>query len=207
MNIRNLILAGLLLLAAAGYQPGRLQAETRILFLGDSITAGYGIDKEKAYPELIRIALQERGIPDVAVINAGISGSTSASALSRLKWYDRLQPDILVLALGGNDGLRGISVKTMSDNLDKTIQYALGKGMKVILAGMQMPPNYGTAYTEAFRSVFSTLARRYPVTFMPFLLQDVGGQPELNQPDGIHPTPEGHQIIAANLLPYILENL
>lgn len=186
--------------------PLHLQAETRILFLGDSITAGYGIDKEKAYPELVRQELVNKGF-SIKVINAGISGSTSASAISRLKWYNRIKPDILILALGGNDGLRGISIAAISDNLEKSIQYALDKGMKVILAGMQMPPNYGKRYTTDFRNVYTILAKQYPITFMPFLLKDVGGIPGLNLPDGIHPTPEGHQLIAGNILPYILENL
>ncbi len=197
----------MLLLIVIGIMPSQINAETRILFLGDSITAGYGIDKEKAYPELVNTALRKKGFSDIKIINAGISGSTSASAVSRLKWYARVQPHILILALGGNDGLRGISVQSMALNLEKSIQYALEKGMKVILAGMQMPPNYGTSYTTEFRKVFSDLAANYPVTFMPFLLKDVGGQPELNLPDGIHPTPEGHRLIANNILPYILENL
>ncbi|MBU2648716.1 arylesterase [bacterium] len=196
-----------LLFGLSGYLPLQAVAETKILFLGDSITAGFGIDKEKAYPTLVDDALKEKGLKDILVINAGISGSTTASAISRLKWYSRIQPDILVLALGGNDGLRGVSVQSMEDNLEKTIQYALDKQMKVILAGMQIPPNYGETYTADFRNVFSRLAKRYPVTFMPFLLKDVGGNPSLNLPDGIHPTPEGHRLIAKNIMPYILENL
>ncbi|MBT6612266.1 MAG: arylesterase, partial [Deltaproteobacteria bacterium] len=137
-------------------------AETRILFLGDSITAGYGIEKDKAYPALVDAALKQKGLRDIRIINAGISGSTTASAMSRLKWYTRVQPHILVLALGGNDGLRGITVQSMEINLAKSIQYALSKGMKVILAGMQIPPNYGEDYTTAFRKVFSRLSARYP---------------------------------------------
>ncbi len=187
--------------------PLQAVADTRILFLGDSITAGYGIEKEKAYPALVGTAMVEKGFNDIRIINAGISGSTSASAISRLKWYSRIQPHVLVLALGGNDGLRGISVESMKSNLEKTIQFALSKGMKVILAGMQMPPNYGERYTTDFRKVYRVLASSYPITFMPFLLEDVGGRPELNLPDGIHPTPEGHRLIAANILPYLLENL
>lgn len=189
------------------YLPSQLVAETRILFLGDSITAGFGVDKDKAYPALVDAALHKKGLRDIRIINAGISGSTTASALSRLKWYSRIQPHILILALGGNDGLRGISIQSMETNLDRSIQYALQKGMKVILAGMQIPPNYGANYTTAFRNVFSKLAAQYPITFMPFLLKDVGGNPELNLPDGIHPTPEGHRLISDNIMPYILENL
>jgi len=187
--------------------PIQAAAVTRILFLGDSITAGFGIEKDKAYPALVGAAMVEKGFDDIRIINAGISGSTSASAMSRLKWYSRIQPQVLVLALGGNDGLRGISVESMKSNLEKTIQFALAKGMKVILAGMQMPPNYGERYTADFRKMYRDLASVYPITFMPFLLEDVGGRPELNLPDGIHPTPEGHRLIAANILPYLLENL
>lgn len=196
-----------LMLILVALIPPVIKAETRILFLGDSITAGYGIDKEKAYPELVHQALLKKGFRDIKIINAGISGSTTASAMSRLKWYARIEPHILVLALGGNDGLRGISIQAMSDNLENSIRYALEKDMKVVLAGMQMPPNYGQQYTTAFRNVYYRLAKRYVVTFMPFLLKDVGGKPDLNLPDGIHPTPEGHKLIAGNILPYILENL
>jgi acyl-CoA thioesterase I len=201
------ILASSLILIFICCVPIQAVADTRILFLGDSITAGYGIEKEKAYPALVGSAMAEKGFNDIQIINAGISGSTSASAMSRLKWYSRIQPHVLVLALGGNDGLRGISVESMKSNLEKTIQFALAKGMKVILAGMQMPPNYGERYTTDFRKVYRVLASSYPITFMPFLLEDVGGKPELNLPDGIHPTPEGHRLIAAKLLPYLLENL
>ncbi len=201
------IITGLLVFLTFCSIQQQASAETRILFLGDSITAGYGVDKEKAYPALVDKALKQKGLGDIRIINAGISGSTSASAMSRLKWYNRIQPHILVLALGGNDGLRGITIQSMETNLDRSIQYALSKGMKVILAGMQIPPNYGEAYTTAFRNVYSKLSARYPITFMPFLLKDVGGNPELNLPDGIHPTPEGHRLISVNIIPYILENL
>ena len=182
-------------------------AETRILFLGDSITAGLGVEKEQAYPHLVGEALRLKGYKNITIINAGISGSTSASAFSRLQWHMRIKPDILVLALGANDGLRGLSTQKMKTNLDKAIQYALDQGIKVILAGMEIPPNYGSQYTKDFRDVFKELAKEYKITFMPFLLKDVGGVAKLNQPDGIHPNPKGHQIIAKNMIPYILENL
>ena len=182
-------------------------AETRILFLGDSITAGLGVEKEQAYPHLVGEALKHMGYKDIHIINAGISGSTSASALSRLQWHSRIKPDILVLALGANDGLRGLSTQEMKTNLDTAIQYALDQGIKVILAGMEIPPNYGSQYTKNFRNVFRDLALKHNISFMPFLLKDVGGVARLNQPDGIHPNQQGHQIIAKNILPYILENL
>jgi acyl-CoA thioesterase I len=182
-------------------------ATTRILFLGDSITAGYGLTPAQAFPQRVIEALALRGHTDIEGINAGISGSTSASALSRLQWHIRVRPDILVLALGGNDGLRGLPVESLRNNLSATIEFALDQGLKVILAGMEMPPNYGAAYTDAFRRVYEELARTYRVTFMPFLLKDVGGRPTLNLPDGIHPTAAGHRIIADNMLPYLLEIL
>ena len=184
-----------------------IAAETRILFLGDSITAGLGVEKAQAYPHLVGESLESMGYKDIKIINAGISGSTSASALSRLKWHTRRKPDILILALGANDGLRGLSTEEMKSNLDETIQYALGQGIKVILAGMEMPPNYGPQYTKDFRNVFQYLADKYEISFMPFLLKDVGGIDSFNQPDGIHPNYEGQKIIARNILTYILENL
>ena len=149
--------------------------DTKILFLGDSITAGYGVDKPQCYPALIEKRLTQSGITDIKLINAGISGSTSASALSRLKWYKRAKPDVLFLALGGNDGLRGLPIKQLKKNLSQTIQLALDDGIQVILAGMIMPPNYGQAYTNDFKNVFIQLAVEYPITFMPFLLKDVAG--------------------------------
>jgi acyl-CoA thioesterase-1 len=182
-------------------------AETRILFMGDSITAGLGVENSQAYPYLVGETLRLKGYKDIKIINAGISGSTSASALSRLQWYTRIKPDILVLALGANDGLRGLSTEEMKTNLDEAIQYAFDQGIKVILTGMEMPPNYGPQYTKAFRNVFQDLAQKYKIRFMPFLLKNVGGIAELNQPDGVHPNPEGHKIIAKNILPYILEDL
>ncbi|MBN1847522.1 MAG: arylesterase [Deltaproteobacteria bacterium] len=200
-NVVKILILGVLLWT------GSAAAETRILFLGDSITAGLGVEKEQAYPHLVGKALRLKGYEDVTIINAGISGSTTASALSRLQWHTRMRPDILVLALGANDGLRGLSTREMKTNLDATIQYALDQGIKVILAGMELPPNYGAEFARAFRAVFKDLAQKHPIGFMPFLLKDVGGVARLNQPDGIHPNPDGHEIIARNILTHILENL
>ncbi|GAB6143323.1 arylesterase [Desulfocicer niacini] len=184
-----------------------LKAETSILFLGDSLTAGYGVEQEQAYPSLLGPLIAAGGYPDVKLINAGISGSTTASALSRLKWYKRTRPDILFLALGANDGLRGLSLSAMEKHLDATIRMALDQGMTVILAGMEIPPNYGPAYTRQFRQVFVTLAEKYSIILMPFLLKGVAGRSQYNQADGIHPTAAGHRIIAANVLPYIVKEL
>jgi acyl-CoA thioesterase-1 len=179
----------------------------RILFIGDSLSAGLGVEPEQAYPALINDMLKEKGVKGVGVTNGSISGSTTASALARLKWFLRVNPDILVLALGANDGLRGLSTSEMARNLDKTIVLAKQKHIRVILAGMKLPPNYGLKYARDFQAVFALLADQHNIPFIPFLLKDVAGRVSLNQADGIHPNREGHRIIAATVFPYILEQL
>ncbi|MBF0230881.1 MAG: arylesterase [Desulfamplus sp.] len=186
-----------------------------ILFLGDSLTEGFGVEPEESFPTLVDEMLKDRGYKTLEIINAGISGSTTASAVSRLKWYlkNRAKPkqgqksDILFLALGANDGLRGLSLKAMEENLNSTIEIALDAKMEVILAGMEIPPNYGEKYTQDFRAVFKELATRHKISLMPYLLKDVGGFYNLNQPDGVHPNADGYKIVAKNVLPYILEKL
>lgn len=207
-----LILGGALIGRFAG-MPSMARAEethTKILFLGDSITAGLGVELENAYPALIADMFndmpEEKGIR-VRITNGSISGSTTAGALFRLKWFLRSKPDILVLALGANDGLRGLSTQEMSQNLERTIVLARQNGIRVILAGMQIPPNYGQVYSKAFREVFASLADRYDLSFIPFLLKDVAGNPLLNQADGIHPNRAGHKIIAETVFPYIQAQL
>ena len=177
-------------------------AQTLIVVLGDSLTEGFGVAKEEAYPHLLEKELQRKG-HSVKVINAGISGSTSASAPSRLRWYIKAHPKIVILALGGNDGLRGLSVKHMKKNLSKTIELAQSEKILILLAGMQIPQNYGTEYTESFRNAFHELAQQYQLQMIPFLLKEVGGVSSLNQDDGIHPNPEGHQIIFRTVLEYL----
>ena len=186
---------------------GNLQAGTRILFLGDSLTAGLGVEITQAFPSLLETMLKEKGFEQLQIINGGISGSTTASALSRLKWYGTIQVDILVLALGGNDGLRGLPTDDMYQNLNEAVKFALARGMRVLLAGIEVPPNMGADYATSFRRVFYRLAKEHSLTFFPFLLQDVGGTPSLNLPDGIHPNTEGHRLIAKNMLPYLLQLL
>jgi len=211
-----LIFGGCLIGRFAG-MPSMAWAEetpTHILFLGDSITAGLGVELENAYPALIddmfndmlKDMLEEKG-PRVKIINGSISGSTTAGALSRLKWFLKVKPDILVLALGANDGLRGLSTHEMSQNLERTIILAKENGIRVILAGMQIPPNYGQAYSKAFREVFALLADRHDLAFIPFLLKEVAGNPLLNQADGIHPNRAGHKIIAETVFPYLQAQL
>ncbi len=181
---------------------GLALAQTLIVVLGDSLTEGFGVAKDEAYPHLLEKELQRKGY-SVKVINAGISGSTSASAPSRLRWYIKAHPEIVILALGGNDGLRGLSVKHMKKNLSKAIELAQSERILILLAGMQIPQNYGAEYTESFRNVFHELARQYQLQMIPFLLKEVGGVPSLNQDDGIHPNPEGHQVIFRTVLEYL----
>ncbi len=178
-----------------------------VLILGDSLTAGLGVMPDQAYPSLIQEKLENAGQMSVRIVNGGISGSTSAGAYARLKWYLKARPDVLVLALGANDGLRGLSVPEMEKNLDKAITLAKESDIRVIIAGMEIPPNYGPDYAARFRQVFPDLARRHKITLIPFLLEGVAGQERLNQADGIHPNPSGHKIIADQVYPYILESL
>lgn len=175
-----------------------LWAETKILVLGDSLTAGYGVQPRQAYPYLLEQKLQKK-LKGIRVINAGVSGSTSASALGRVKWFLRSKPDIMILALGGNDGLRGLSSESMRENLSKAIRLAKKNSIFVILAGMQIPPNYGPKYTRQFEQVFPELSKKYSIPLIPFLLEGVAGDSNLNLPDGIHPNAKGHVIIARML--------
>ena len=177
-------------------------AQTLIVALGDSLTEGFGVSKEEAYPYLVEQELIRKGY-SVRMINAGISGSTSASAPSRMQWYVRVKPDIVILALGGNDGLRGLSVQHMKKNLGKAIKLASANNIRVLLTGMQIPLNYGQDYTKSFRNAFYELAEKYQLPMIPFLLKDVGNVPDLNLPDGIHPNPEGHHIISRTVLEHL----
>jgi len=180
---------------------------TRIIFLGDSITEGYGVSKASAYPELIAGELQGKGHKQIKVINAGVSGSTTASAVSRLKWLLKgaPEPSLLVIALGGNDGLRGLDVKAMQQHLTEAVRYAKQQGIaRVVIAGMQMPPNYGREYLRDFAAVFPAVAKAEQATLLPFLLAGVAGDAKLNQADGIHPNAAGQQKVAQTMLRTIL---
>ena len=179
------------------------KTETTLLILGDSLTAGYGVEKEQAFPFLLQQLLDQEGFSDVNVVNGGFSGSTTASAIQRMKWYMRIKPDIVIIELGANDGLRGHPVESIRANLEETIQFALENGIVTILAGMKLPVNYGKNYTQDFEEMFKQLADKYDLPFIPFILKDVAGDPSLNLPDGIHPNPEGHQIIARHLLSFV----
>ena len=183
------------------------QAERVVLFLGDSLTAGLGVVPDEAYPQLMGAMLVRDGITDVRIVNGGISGSTSASAMARLKWYGKIHPSVLFLALGANDGLRGLTIEEMAKNLAEVIGAAQAQGMSVILAGMELPPNYGDAYTGAFRQVYRDLAARYEIELIPFLLEGVGGVAALNQADSIHPNSNGHRQIALQVYPLLKQHL
>jgi acyl-CoA thioesterase-1 len=178
-----------------------------IVILGDSLSSGLGVEPEQAYPSLVQTRLKETGRGHIKITNASISGSTTAGALSRLKWFLRAKPDMLILALGANDGLRGLSISQMEQNLSACIELAREKQIKIILAGMKIPPNYGHGYTRAFEQTFENLSKKYDLTLIPFLLKDVAGRSDLNQADGIHPNADGHKMIAQTVLETILEQL
>jgi acyl-CoA thioesterase-1 len=171
-----------------------------ILFLGDSITAGYGLDLEQAYPGLIQKRIAAKGW-NFRVVNAGQSGDTTAGGLARLDWVLQNRVDVLVLELGANDGLRGLSVEAMKKNLQAIIDRTKEKHpeAKIVIAGMKVPPNMGGDYGRSFEAAFADLAKKNNAQFIPFILEGVGGTRELNLPDGIHPTPKGHEIVAANV--------
>ncbi|EQC51376.1 arylesterase [Bacteriovorax sp. DB6_IX] len=178
----------------------------KILIIGDSLTEGYGISKKDAYPTLLEKLLNQKK-QKYKVINAGSSGSTSASANSRLRWHLRSKPQTLILALGANDGLRGINPKATKENLQKAITLAKKNKVRVILAGMQMPYNYGEDYRKNYSQAFKELVKENKLTFIPFLLKGVGGKKELNISDGIHPNEKGHKIIAKNLADFLKDKL
>ncbi|MCB0420150.1 MAG: arylesterase [Bdellovibrionales bacterium] len=184
------------------FWPSIVSAKT-VVFLGDSLTEGYGIAKKDSYPELIGKKLKSNGFPSVKIVNGSISGSTSASAKSRLKWYLKTNPDLLVLALGANDGLRGIDPNVTERNLDEVVTLAKKHKIKVILCGLRMPPNYGNKFRKQFVKMYQSVADRHKIVFVPQLLDKVAGEPTLNQEDGIHPNEKGHQSMADHLYPYV----
>jgi acyl-CoA thioesterase-1 len=187
--------------AANAADPASIQFDRKtVVVLGDSLSAGLGIEPAQAFPALLQAKMDAAGW-NCAVVNAGVSGDTSADGLARIDWLLRRRIDVLILELGGNDGLRGLPVSATKTNLQAVIdrtkrQYPQAQ---FIVAGMQMPPNMGEEYTAAFRSVFPELAATNHAALIPFLLEGVAGKPELNQEDRIHPTAEGHKIVAENV--------
>lgn len=170
-------------------------ARPRIVFLGDSLTAGLGLDSAQSFPSLIGQRLAGAGL-EFEIVNAGVSGDTSAGGLRRLDWSLEGDVKVLVVALGANDGLRGLSPVELKRNLSAVLDRAAARGITVILCGMEAPPNFGAEYTRQFRSVYTDLAQTYRVRFVPFLLQGVAGNASLNQGDGIHPNARGAQMVA-----------
>ena len=171
-----------------------------IVFYGNSLTAGYGLSPSQAFPALIQKKIDSLGL-SYTVVNAGVSGETSSGGKTRIDWILRQPVDIFVLELGANDGLRGIPLSETRKNLQAIVDKVKAKNSaaKLIFAGMQIPPNMGQMYTTEFKNIYTELAEKNAMTLVPFLLEGVGGEPSLNQEDGIHPTAEGHRIVAANL--------
>ena len=171
----------------------------RIVAFGDSLTAGLGVAAEEAYPARLQRRLDEQGLR-YRVINAGVSGDTTAGGVRRVDWVLKSRPDLVILELGGNDGLRGLNLDETKANLERIIKRCQAASVTVILAGMKLPPNYGTEYTKGFEAIYPALAKQYRLTLIPFFLDGVAGSASLNQADGIHPTSEGYRIIADKVL-------
>jgi acyl-CoA thioesterase-1 len=173
-----------------------------VVILGDSLTAGLGLPPDEAYPALIQKRLDKEGLK-YEVVNAGVSGDTSAGGLARLEWALEGDVRVLIVALGGNDGLRGLPAEELKGNLSRIIERAQTQHIQVILAGMEAPPNFGQSYIVSFHQIYPELAKEYKVSLVPFLLQGVAGIETLNQRDGIHPTAEGARIVADNIWPVL----
>ncbi len=165
-----------------------------VLAFGDSLTAGFGVKDEESYPSQLQLKITSAGLPH-KVINAGVSGDTTAGGVRRIRWLMKHNPDIVILALGANDGLRGLSVDEMRGNLETMIEICSEHKARILLAGMKALPNYGEDYMNAFESVFPELAGKYNLTFLPFLLEGVAGEREHTQPDGLHPVASGYRIV------------
>ena len=177
-------------------------ADGTVVAVGDSLTAGYGVAQELAYPARLEKKLTSEGFR-YRVINAGISGETSSGALSRINWILTLKPDIVILETGANDGLRGVDPALTKKNIQEIIRLLQASDVTVILAGMQMVQNLGREYTEAFRRIYPEAAKASAVRLIPFFLQGVAGDPALNQADGVHPTGDGYRIIVETVYPYV----
>jgi len=188
-------------------QPGRAGRQLsderpKIAAFGDSLTAGLGVSSEETYPARLQRKLDAKGY-HYSVINAGVSGDTTAGGVRRVEWVLKSQPRIVILELGANDGLRGINPEETRANLERIIQRLQGAGVTVLLAGMKLPPNYGRDHTGRFEAIFPELARKYDLVLIPFFLEGVAAQRGLNQADGIHPTGAGYEIIVDQLLPLL----
>ncbi len=187
--------------AMADAQP---EDEGLIVAMGDSLTAGLGVPERQAYPAQLERKLRADGYA-FQVINAGVSGETSSGARTRTEWMLTLKPDIVILETGANDGLRGVDPSVTRDNIDAIVKALQAQDVVVLLAGMQMVRNLGESYTHVFAQIYPQVAQRYNLILMPFFLQDVGGEPSLNQSDGIHPTSAGYERVVHNLYPYVTD--
>ncbi len=176
-----------------------------IVAVGDSLTAGLGVNESAAYPALLQRKLADDGY-HFNVVNAGVSGETSSGTLSRIEWViSVLKPDIIILETGANDGLRGIDPDVLRKNLDRIVSVIKTNHIKVLLCGMEMLPNLGPEYTKTFARVYPEIARKYAIPLIPFFLEGVAGDPRLNQPDGLHPTAKGYRRIVDHIYPYVLD--
>ncbi|MBI4637084.1 MAG: arylesterase [Candidatus Rokubacteria bacterium] len=201
--MQGLRLAALSLACILAWAPrAATGAERVIVALGDSLTAGSGVLPDEAYPARLEARLKREGYA-YRVVTAGVSGDTTAGAVRRVEWVLRAAPEVAIVALGANDGLRGQPTDRMRANLVEIVGRLRAGGVRVLLAGMRVPPNYGEAFTRAFAAVFPDVARQTRVPLMPFLLEGVATEPRLTQPDGIHPNADGHRVIADRLWPYL----
>ncbi len=178
--------------------------EGTVIAVGDSLTAGLGVEENEAYPALLEKKLQENGY-NWRVINGGISGETSSGTLARIKWILKQQPDVVILETGANDGLRGIPTSFVRENISKAIQALQEGNVTVVLAGMQMIQNLGANYTKDFAAIYPAIATEQQCIFIPFFLKNIAGEPTRNQDDSIHPNKQGHSILVETVYPYVLE--
>ncbi len=187
--------------------PGPAVAKDRtILALGDSLTAGYGLAVQDGFPSRLEAALRARGVA-ARVVNAGVSGDTSAGGLGRLDWLMAEKPDLVIVELGANDGLRGLDPAETRRNLDAILTRTKNGGTHVLLTGMRAPPNLGREYSDAFNEIFPQLAKQHKVPLYPFFLEGVAARPDLNLSDGLHPNEKGVKVIVDRILPYVLQAL
>jgi len=186
-----------------GHPPGQTAAEgPLVVFLGDSLTAGYGLSEKQAFPSLVGETLRAEGRP-IRAVNAGVSGDTTAGGLRRLDWVLSQRPEVLVVGLGANDGLRGQLLEEAERNLRRIVERARDAGARVLLLGMRLPPSYGPLYSRDFDALYPRLADELDVPLVPFLLEGVAGRPELNLDDGLHPNAQGQRVLAENMLPHL----
>jgi acyl-CoA thioesterase-1 len=204
-GLRPLLLSFLLLLSLIMGPKNAMAKEFKILAFGDSLTAGYGLKKEEAYPALLETMLKAENY-QVTVINTGVSGDTTSGGLSRLPWtLKQIKPDMVILALGANDALRAVDPKVTRDNINAMIETIQKENIKILLAGMYAPRNMGADYIKAFDSLYTDAAEKYNVTLYPFILEGVATKPEFNLYDGLHPNAKGAEVMAKNMLPYVLQ--